>query len=120
MRIDSRTILEYIKSPLYRNSLFLMTSTVARAGLGFIFWIIVARIYTEVEVGLGSATVSAMAFLEMLGVMGLGAAIIRFLPKAEKPQELINSCLTLSGIVALALAIIFIAGLDIWSPALSF
>ncbi len=120
MRIDSRTMLEHIKSPLYRNSLFLMTSTVARAGLGFIFWIIVARLYTEVEVGLGSATVSAMIFLETLSVMGLGAAIIRFLPRAEKPRELINSCLTLSGLVALALAIIFIAGLDIWSPALSF
>ena len=120
MRIDIQTILEHIKSPLYRNSLFLMTSTVARAGLGFIFWIIVARFYTEAEVGWGSAIISVMSLLALLSVPGFGAAIIRFLPKAEKAQDMINSCLTLSGIIALALAVIFIAGLDTWSPALGF
>ena len=120
MRIDIKSILEYTKSPLYRNSFFLMTSTVARAGLGFLFWIIVARFYTEAEVGLGSAVISAMALLALLSMVGFDAALIRFLPKAKKPQDIINSCLTLSGFIALALAIIFIAGLDIWSPALSF
>jgi O-antigen/teichoic acid export membrane protein len=120
MRINRQSILEHIKSPLYRNSLFLMTTTVARAGLGFLFWIIVARFYTEAEVGLGSAIVSAMTFLGTLSLMGLGATIIRFLPKAEKPREMINSCLTLSGLIAIAAAAVFIAGLDIWSPALLF
>jgi len=47
-------------------------------------------------------------------------ALIRFLPKAEKPVEMINSCFTLSGMVALAMAGIFLAGLGLWSPALGF
>ncbi len=118
MRTD--TILEHIRSPLYRNSLFLMTLTAARAGLGFIFWVVVARFYTEAEVGWGSAIISVMRLLALLSIPGFNAALIRFLPKAEKPQDMINSCLTLSGIIALALAAIFIAGLDIWSPALGF
>ena len=81
---------------------------------------IVARFYTEEEVGWGSAIISAITLLALLSRLGLGMALIRFLPRAEKPVELLNSCLTVSGVVAVILAAIFVAGVDIWSPALGF
>jgi len=115
-----RTTLQLIKSPLYKNSFFLMTNTIVMAGLGFFFWMVVARFYTEAEVGWGAAIISAMSLLAMLSSLGFGDALIRFLPKAEKPIVIINSCFTLSGIVALTLAAIFVVGLNLWSPALSF
>jgi O-antigen/teichoic acid export membrane protein len=115
-----RQIKQHISSPLYRNSLFLMANVVVTTGLGFFFWMVVARFYTEAEVGLAAAIISAVSFLALFSRLGLGFALIRFLPKAEKPVEMINSCFTLSGIVALAAAAIFVAGLDLWSPALSF
>lgn len=111
---------KHIKDPLYRNALFLMASSVVAAGLGFFFWMVVARLYTETDVGFGAATISAMSLLAALSRLGFGFTIIRFLPKAEAPKEMINSCFTLSGIVSLALAAIFIIGLDFWSPALAF
>lgn len=116
----TRTTLHHIKNPLYRNSFFLMTNTLVTAGLGFFFWMVAARFYTEAEVGLGAAIISAITLLAMLSRLGFGDALIRFLPKAEKPVDIINSCFTLSGIVALTLATIFIAGLNLWSPALGF
>ena len=109
-----------IRDPLYRNSLFLMASTVVTTSLGFFFWMVVARFYTEAEVGLASAIISAVYLLALFSTLGVDVALIRFLSKAERPVEMINSCFTLSGIVALALAGIFIAGLDLWSPALGF
>ena len=90
------------------------------AGLGFFFWMVVARFYNEAEVGWGAATISAISLMALLSVPGFDAALIRFLPKVEKPRDMINSCLTISGIIALVLSIIFVIGLDIWSPALSF
>ena len=120
MRTDIRYIVEHIRSPLYRNSFFLMANTVVTLGLGFFFWMVVARFYTEAEVGWGSAIISAISLLAMLSVPGFGAAMVRFLPKVEKPQEMINSCLTISGVIAVVLAVIFIAGVDVWSPALAF
>ena len=111
---------KHIKDPLYRNALFLIASSVVATGLGFFFWMVVARLYTETDVGFGAAVISAMTLLAALSRLGFGLTIIRFLPKAEDPQEMINSCLTLSGIVSLALAIIFIIGLDFWSPAIVF
>lgn len=97
-----------------------MANTIVTTGLGFFFWMVVARFYTEAEVGWGAAIISAMTLLALLSELGFGAALIRFLPKAEKPVDIINSCFTLSGIVALALAAIFIAGLNLWSPAIGF
>lgn len=110
----------HIREPLYRNSLFLMANTIVTTGLGFFFWMVVARFYTEVELGWGSAIISAIGLLALLSTLGLGTALIRFLPKAEKPVEMINSCFTLSGIVALAVSVIFIAGVNLWSPSLGF
>lgn len=115
-----RQIRQRISSPLYRNSLFLMANTIVTTGLGFFFWMVVARFYNDAEVGLGAAIISAMSLFALVGNLGFGAAFVRFLPKAEKPVEMINSCLTLSGIVALVAAVIFLAGISIWSPPLSF
>ena len=81
---------------------------------------VVARFYTPYEVGVASAIISAVYFLSLLSMLGLDVAIIRFLPRAQQPVELINSCLTLNGLIALAVGGIFIAGLSLWSPALIF
>ena len=120
MTLDFSRLRHYISAPLYRNSLFLIANTVFTTGLGFFFWMVVARFYTPYEVGVGSAIISAVYFLALLGTLGLDVAIIRFLPKAQKPVELINACLTLTGIVSLVIGGIFLAGLGLWSPKLIF
>jgi len=120
VRIDIRTILGDLRSPLYRNSIFLMGNTLVTAGLGFFFWMVVARFYTEAEVGWGAAIISIISLLAALSRLGFNASLTRFLPKAEKPVDMINSCLTLSGITALAVAAASVVGLHIWSPALGF
>lgn len=111
---------QQIEDPLHRNSLFLIASTVVTSALGFVFWVIIARFYDEADVGYGAATLSAITLIATFGKLGLGTAIIRFISKEDKPTELINACLTLCGLVSLAVSAIFIAGVDIWSPALSF
>ena len=120
MTLDFTRLRHYISAPLYRNSLFLIANTVFTTGLGFFFWMVVARFYTPYEVGVGSAIISAVYFLALLGTLGLDVAIIRFLPKTQKPVELINACLTLTGIVSLVIGGIFLAGLGLWSPKLIF
>ena len=50
-------LVQKLKDPLYKNSIFLMLSSVTGTGTGFIFWVIAARLYST-DVGL-SSTVSA-------------------------------------------------------------
>src|SRR4030042_6644019 len=111
---------KHLKDPLYRNSIILIINFAMMTGTGFFFWMCVARFYTEYEVGVGSAIISSVRLLSLISMLGFNIAIVRFLSKSEKPQELINSCFTLTGIVNLVVSGIFIAGLDLWSPRTSF
>jgi O-antigen/teichoic acid export membrane protein len=109
-----------LSTPLYSNAFYLMLNIAVMALCGFFFWMVVARFYTEAEVGFSSAIISAISLIAIISLVGLNTSLIRFLPQADKPQELINSCYTLSGLVSLVIAGIFIAGLGFWSPALAF
>jgi O-antigen/teichoic acid export membrane protein len=109
-----------LKDPLYRNSLFLLGSTAATAALGFFYWLIVARIYSAGDVGYGSAAISAMTLLGSLGLVGVNHTIIRYLPSFQKPIRLINTSLTLTILLSIFVALIFVLGIDIFSPALGF
>jgi len=111
---------QFVAIPLYSNAFYLMLNTAVMAVFGFFFWVVVARFYTEADVGLGSATISAMSLVSIISLVGLNISLVRFLPHSDKPQELINSCYTLGGLVSLVVAGIFLAGLGFWSPALAF
>ena len=110
---------EASKRPLFKNAYFLMFSSLTSAGSGFFFWLIAARFYSAADIGLASAIISAMGLISMLSLLGFDISLVRFLPEREDKQELINSCFTISFIFSLALALIFIAGINIWSPSLS-
>lgn len=73
--------IQKLKDPLYKNSIFLMLSSVTGAGTGFVFWVIAARFYSAEDVGLASAIVSAMRMIGMLSVLGLD--LVMFIPERE-------------------------------------
>ena len=50
-----------LNTPLYANSMYLMGNYAVSATLGFVFWVVVAKLYAAEVVGLGSALVSALA-----------------------------------------------------------
>jgi O-antigen/teichoic acid export membrane protein len=110
-----------VKSPLYRNALFMMFNSIAGIGLGFVFFIIVARVYRSADIGFAVTLFSTISFVATLALLGLGMALIRFLPEmmaAEDRARLLNTSLTLAGLAALLLAggsllVIAIAGLDL-------
>ncbi len=115
-----RGLFQKLSDPLHKNAIFLMMNSLGTSGLGFIFWMIVARLYPTEEVGLASAIISSMLLLAMLGNLGFGIGLIRFLPETTKKDanDMINSCLTISSIFSFILVVIFISGLSIWSPPL--
>jgi len=98
-----------------------MANSAATAALGFVFWAFVARFYPAETVGLGSALISAAGLLAFVASLGLGMGLIRYLPGAGSGgSALINSSFTLTGLAAVVVSAIFLAGLPLWSPALTF
>ncbi len=112
--------IQYLKDPLRKNSIFLIAAGALTPIFGFLFWMVVARLYPPQQVGLAAALLSAAFLLVMLSRLGLDVSLIRFLPQQKDKQGMINSCFTITGLLSIALAVVFILGLKLWSPALLF
>jgi O-antigen/teichoic acid export membrane protein/thiamine kinase-like enzyme len=84
-----------------------------------IFWIFAARNYTTEVVGLNSAAISTMIFLANLSQFQLVNALNRFLPRAGRATKgIILSAYLISAGTALFASLIFVLGLNLWSPEL--
>ena len=106
--------------PLYRNSLFNMTSTFILGGLGFVFWIIIARLYKTESVGIATTLISIMTLLSSFTILGLNVSLNRFLPRSPQKNELINSTFVIVTIVTFLVTVAFLLGLQLFSPQLLF
>ena len=109
-----------LADPLYKNSLFNMTSILILGALGFAFWMIIARLYKTENVGIATTLISIMTLLSSFTMMGLNSSLIRYLPKSVNKNELINSAFAIVTLVTLLISIIFLLGLQIFSPQLLF
>lgn len=108
----------HLHDPLFKNTYFLLLSSLTAAGSGFFFWLIAARFYSTEDVGLASAIIATGGLIGTLSLMGFDISLVRFLPEREDKIELINTCLTISFFVSLVLALVFIVGINIWSSSL--
>lgn len=107
------------KDSLLKNSVYLMGTNLSNLILGFFFWVIAARYYTPHEVGTISALLSSMFLISMVSSLGFPAALLFYLPRdCKNAGRIINSCLIASIAASLAVSLIFISGLDIWTPPL--
>src|SRR6185437_3679674 len=88
---------------LYQNSFFMMVSTALVTGSGFFFWLIVAHLYPDVQVGLATDVISVATFIMNLAILGLNYSIIRFLPKYLRQPKQRNQLLT-GSIVVISIA----------------
>jgi O-antigen/teichoic acid export membrane protein len=95
----------FLSDNLFRNSIYLMSSTGISAGLGFFFWLIVTHIFTPDQVGVGTALVSAMTLISFVSLLGFNSTFVRILPNSENRNDDINtgSILVISAAAIIAL-----------------
>ncbi|MEM4268338.1 MAG: oligosaccharide flippase family protein [Candidatus Woesearchaeota archaeon] len=108
------------KDKLYRNSIYLMISSIILTGFGFFFWTINARLFSSHDVGIATTIISAMSLVATLSSLGLGIALIRFLPTSIEKNKHINSSIVVVSIAGITLATLFIMHLGWLSPKLLF
>jgi O-antigen/teichoic acid export membrane protein len=74
-------LLTHLRTPLYANAYALMANQIASAGLGILYWMLAARLYSPEVVGQNSAIISILMLLAALSELGLKEAMIRFIPR---------------------------------------
>ncbi|HYM40543.1 MAG TPA: lipopolysaccharide biosynthesis protein [Thermoplasmata archaeon] len=109
-----------VKSPLYRNALFLMINSAAGSALGFVFWVIMYRVYDLNDIGFAVALFSTVSFVSSLALLGYNVSLVRYLPEAEDQVGLINASLTLVGSFAILLGFAYILVIAVFNLGLAF
>jgi O-antigen/teichoic acid export membrane protein len=107
-----------INDTLLRNSIFLMLSSVANAGIGFLFWMIAAKVYSADELGLATAIISSLSLLILASRFGLDSSLIRFFPERDK-ERTFGTSISITTLSAMLFAAVFVAGIGFFSPSLS-
>ncbi len=114
-------LIAHLRKPLFRNAYALILSSAATSGLGIVYWMLAARLYSAHEVGLNSALISTMTLLSGLAQLKLASSLRRFIPTAGRGAGWLVGLAYLGNLVmALAVSAIFILGLKWWAPDLAF
>ena len=92
---------------LLRNAGSLLVATGITSALGFVYWVIAARLFSQEAVGYSSAAVSAMGLLGTIGIFGLGTLLIGELPRRSRRAGLVSAALLASGLGSLVLGLGF-------------
>jgi O-antigen/teichoic acid export membrane protein len=91
------------------NSIALILGRFSSSGLGFVTWLITARLYAPAEVGIASGIISAMMLCVQLALLGLNSAFVAFYPKHhQQPSSLLNTTLNSVSLASLLAALLFL------------
>jgi O-antigen/teichoic acid export membrane protein len=110
----------FTTNSLFRNSIYLMVSTAIQALFGFFFWIINARLFTTVEVGIATTIISVGTLITSLSLLGFNAGLVRYLPSSKEKNVKINTAITLVTLMAMVISVCYLLGVHIFSPRLQF
>ena len=76
------------KDPLFKNSAYIMLTSLSIAGFGLLFWVLAANLYSNEDVGVASAILSSISLITLLSKFGFDQSIIRYFPHRNKSHIL--------------------------------
>jgi O-antigen/teichoic acid export membrane protein len=112
-------ITEKLSDSLYQNSIFLILTTIAMAGFGFIFWLISARLFSASDIGIATAIIPTTTMIAIGSLFGLDNSIVRFLHNRERRSEFIRSAFFLVTALSVAGSILFAVCAFLFSPIIA-
>lgn len=116
--LNYEKIKHVIKDPLYKNSFFLILTSILGSCLGFVFWILAAKFYSQEDVGITTAIISLVSLLVLISRVGLDFSIIRFHPEG-KGNVIFNTSVILTSLVVILLGMITFCTMDLFSNELA-
>jgi O-antigen/teichoic acid export membrane protein len=100
------------------TALSLFTTTVLTSAFGFAFWAVAARVYSPAVVGASSAAISAMQFVTIFAMLGLGTLLIAELSKRPRhSSDYLMTALAVSALAGTVGALVFALAARRLSPA---
>lgn len=77
-----RSLLNSVRADsLLRNSIYMMMTAIMSGAVGYVFWVVAARMYSVRDVGLASALIQTMLLASMLSNLGVHSTLVQVLPR---------------------------------------
>jgi O-antigen/teichoic acid export membrane protein len=105
-------------SSLVRNSVYILATAVVTSLMGYLYWVVAARSYSEHDVGLAAALIAAMTLGSTVASLGPAFTLVQMLPQRRGGRAwslTLNTALAAGGTASLALGV----GLALVLPGLS-
>lgn len=119
-RTEALLLARIRRDPLVRNSFYLMVTTAMTAALGFVFWLVVARLYPVNEVGQATSLLSALVLLSYFSLVGMNNGLVRQLPTSSRRSEHVGTAFVVVSAVAVLVALTFAVVAGAVTPELGF
>jgi O-antigen/teichoic acid export membrane protein/aminoglycoside phosphotransferase len=117
----ARRLLAHVRTPLHRDGYALVLNSAFTAATGLVYWIVAANQYSAHNVGVNSALISSMMFLAGLAGLNLPNFLVRFLPQAgRRSAPMVALSYLATAVIAALAAVVFLAGIEAWTPRLRF
>ncbi len=107
-----------LRNPLIKNAWNIMLTAVVMGGLGFLFWVLAARLLDAKQVGVATTLITATTLISHLSLLGLNTSFLHFLPTAKRRDEEISTGLVLTFFAAIAIAGLYVMVVPSISPRL--
>jgi O-antigen/teichoic acid export membrane protein len=115
-----RSALTGWRAPQHRDGLALVLSSGLTSVIGLLYWVVAARLFAPVTVGVNNALISTMTLLGVAAQLNLGNALLRFVPVAGgSARRLVLTCYAVGLAVAGLVGAVFALGAAWWAPELS-
>ncbi|GAB2700476.1 hypothetical protein GCM10010442_17910 [Kitasatospora kifunensis] len=101
-----------------RSSAYLMAATVSTAGLGFLFWVAAARLFSPTQVGTATSLTNAISLIAYFSLCGLNSTLVRFPAAPERRHAQINRAVLVVFGVGCLLGAGYLLGLPLYGARL--
>lgn len=108
VRLFDHFLTVFRTNSLFRNSIYLMGSTIIMSIMGFGFWVFVAHLYTPADIGNASALISLSALLTNVSMLGINASLLRFLARAKDQSRMINAAIIIVGAATIIASLLYL------------
>lgn len=90
------------------NSLFMFLQKMVVAVVGYLFWIVAARLFPSDQIGLATTIAASLWLVVVISTFGLGETLVRFLPSSAQPNELASTSIILIGATTVVVSAVFV------------
>lgn len=104
------------KNSLYKNSFFLTLSRFLNAGVGFIFWIVAAKLYSIEDVGTATNLISSVGIIVSFSKFGFDFSLIRYININDK-IKVFGTSFTITTISSFIIGLIYVIGIGYFSDS---